>query len=185
MKALALIGALVSPSMARSGGGCAISGPDGHARRTPRSRRYLGFGVLFVLPGIVAQAMTAATRALYARGDLDLLFSSPVSARAVLGARALAIAANAIAWFAIVLLPLANVNALAGHLHWLAIYPALLACGLFGAGIGVVLALALFRGGRAKTRAPRLADRRDHRRRLLHARRCKAMRRRRATRARR
>jgi ABC-2 type transport system permease protein len=105
---------------------------------------HIAFGVLFVLPGIVAQAMTAATRALYTRGDLDLLFSSPVSARAVLGARALSIAVSAVAWFAILLLPLANVNALAGHLHWLAVYPALAACGLFGTGIGVILALAFF-----------------------------------------
>ncbi len=105
---------------------------------------YIALGVLFVLPGIVAQTVTAATRMLYARGDLDLLFASPISARAVLGAKAVAIGASAIAWFAILLLPLANVNALGGHLHWLAIYPALLACGLFGAGIGIVLALALF-----------------------------------------
>jgi len=105
---------------------------------------YIALGALFVLPGIVAQAVTAATRALYAHGDLDLLFASPISARAVLGSKAVAIAANAIAWFAILLLPLANVNALAGHFHWLAVYPALLACGLFGTGIGIGLALALF-----------------------------------------
>ena len=105
---------------------------------------YIALGVLFVLPGIIAQTLTTATRMLYAHGDLDLLFASPVSARAVLGAKAVAITANAIAWFAILLLPLAKVNALAGHLHWLALYPALLACGLFGTGIGVVLALALF-----------------------------------------
>ena len=105
---------------------------------------YIAVGVLFVLPGIVAQAMTAATRALYTRGDLDLLFASPVSARAVFAAKALSIAVNAVAWFALVLLPLANVQALAGHLGWLAVYPALLACGLFGTGVGVALALALF-----------------------------------------
>ncbi len=105
---------------------------------------YIAVGVLFVLPGIVAQATTATTRALYTRGDLDLIFAAPVSARAVLGARALSIAVNAVAWFALVLLPLANVQALAGHLGWLAVYPALLACGLFGTGVGVALALALF-----------------------------------------
>jgi ABC-2 type transport system permease protein len=116
----------------------------GDAADDARLSPYIALGVLFVLPGIVAQSVTAATRMLYAHGDLDLLFASPVSARAVLGAKAVAIAANAIAWFAIVLLPLANVNVLAGHLHWLAVYPALLACGLFGAGIGIVLALALF-----------------------------------------
>ena len=116
----------------------------GEAVDDARLSPYIALGVLFVLPGVVAQAVTAATRTLYAHGDLDLLLASPVSARAVLGSKAVAIAANAIAWFAILLLPLANVNALAGHLHWLAVYPALLACGLFGSGIGIGLALALF-----------------------------------------
>jgi ABC-2 type transport system permease protein len=106
---------------------------------------YVALGALFVLPGVIAQAVTAATRLLYTHGDLDLLLASPISARVVLGSKALAIAASAIAWFAILLLPLADVYALAGHLHWLAVYPALIACGLFGAGIGVALALALFR----------------------------------------
>lgn len=124
--------------------GLQFKGPDGPLSQDSVLSRYIAVGVLFVLPGIVAQAMTATTRALYAHGDLELLFSSPVSARAVLGARALAIAANAIAWFAIVLLPLANVNALAGHFHWLAIYPALLACGLFGTAIGLIFAMAFF-----------------------------------------
>lgn len=124
--------------------GLGFDGPDGPLARDSSLSRYVAVGVLFVLPGIVAQAMTATTRALYAHGDLELLFASPVSTRAVLGARALAIAANAIAWFAILLLPLANVNALSGHLHWLAIYPALLACGLFGSGVGIMLALAFF-----------------------------------------
>jgi ABC-2 type transport system permease protein len=143
VKALALIGALVCVHGA-FWWALRFGGPDGALSPDAALSRYLGIGALFVLPGIVVQAMNATTRALYARGDLELLFSSPVSARAVLGARALAIAANAIAWFAILLLPLANVNALAGHLHWLAIYPALLACGLFGAAIGVALSLAFF-----------------------------------------
>jgi ABC-2 type transport system permease protein len=124
--------------------GLRFDGPDGPLADDSSFSRYIALGVVFVLPGIVAQTMTATTRTLYAHGDLELLLSSPVSARAILGARASTIAANAIAWFAIVLLPLANVNALAGHLHWLAIYPALVGCGLFGTGIGIMLALAFF-----------------------------------------
>ncbi|MGA2044805.1 MAG: hypothetical protein ABSG83_15700 [Roseiarcus sp.] len=119
-------------------------GPDGLLADDTVLSRYLEFGVLFILPGIVAQAMTATTRALYAHGDLEMLFASPLSARAILGARAIAIAANAIAWFAILLLPLADVNVFNGHIHWLALYPALVDCGLFGTGVGIVLALAFF-----------------------------------------
>ena len=124
--------------------GLRFDGPHGLLADDAVMSRYLEVGVLFILPGIVAQAMTATTRALYAHGDLEMLFASPLSARAILGARAIAIAANTIAWFAILLLPLADVNAFNGHPHWLAFYPALVACGLFGTGIGIMLALAFF-----------------------------------------
>ena len=62
----------------------------GLAARTPdaaavtRSRP----GVLFVLLLMAAQALNGVTRALYGRGDLDLLFSSPISARQLLFVRA-------------------------------------------------------------------------------------------------
>ncbi len=105
---------------------------------------YLASGVLFVLPWIIAQSMTAATRALYARGDLDLVLAAPVSARAVLAARAFAIATDGVASAAILLLPLANMNVVLGHWRWLALYPVLAATGLFGSGLGIALALALF-----------------------------------------
>jgi ABC-2 type transport system permease protein len=105
---------------------------------------YLASGVLFVLPWIIAQAMTATTRALYTRGDLDLVFAAPVSARTVLAARAFAIASDGVASVAILLLPLANMNAFLGHWRWLALYPTLAATGLFGAGVGIALALILF-----------------------------------------
>jgi ABC-2 type transport system permease protein len=101
-------------------------------------------GVLFVLPWIIAQAMIATTRALFTRGDLDLLFAAPVSSRTVLAARALAIAVDGVGSVAILLLPLANMNALIGHWTWLAVYPALAATGLFGSALGIALALVLF-----------------------------------------
>ena len=63
-------------------------GPDGKARL----EMWFAFGVAATLPMFIAQAMTSAMRTLYARGDLDLVFASPVSAMAVLGSRALAIA---------------------------------------------------------------------------------------------
>jgi ABC-2 type transport system permease protein len=104
----------------------------------------LASGVLLVLPWMIAQAMVATTRALYSRGDLDLIFAAPVSSRAVLAARALSIAIDGVASVAILLLPLANMNAMIGHWTWLAVYPALAATGLFGSAIGIALALGLF-----------------------------------------
>jgi ABC-2 type transport system permease protein len=94
---------------------------------------------------MMAQALTNATRALYSRGDLDLLLAAPVSPRVVLSARALAIAIEAVTSVGIFLFPVANMNALLGGAHWLAIYPAIFASGMFATGAGLAIAVGLFR----------------------------------------
>jgi len=101
-------------------------------------------GALFVLPWTIASPMSAVTRMLYQRADLDLLFASPIRPRAVLAARALALAFEGVGSVGLLLLPLADVSAMQGRWHWLALYPALAAASLFGAGVGLMLALTLF-----------------------------------------
>ncbi len=104
----------------------------------------LAGATLFVLPWLISQALMNATRALYSRGDLDLLLASPISARVVVAARALAIAIEAVLSLGVFLFPAANVSALMGGAHWLAIYPALMASGLMATAIGLSLAVGLF-----------------------------------------
>lgn len=106
---------------------------------------YVGSAALFILPWIVSQALTNATRALYTRGDLDIVLSSPMPARPVFAARSLAIALESMLSVAIFVLPIANALALLADRRWLAIYPALAAAGLFGTAVGLVLMLGLFR----------------------------------------
>lgn len=101
-------------------------------------------GTLFVLPWTIASTMSAVTRMLYQRGDLDLLLSSPISSRKLVAVRLLGLAIEAVGSVAMLLLPFANANALQGRPHWLALYPALAAAGLAGSGIGLALALGLF-----------------------------------------
>ncbi|GAC1335412.1 MAG: hypothetical protein NVSMB26_19930 [Beijerinckiaceae bacterium] len=118
-----------------------------------RASNAIAVAVLFVMPWIISQAMTSATRALYTRGDLDLLFASPLPARTILAARSVAIAVEAIGSIALLLLPVANMNALLLGPRWLAIYPALAACGLFGTAIGLLATMTLFRiAGPRRTR---------------------------------
>ena len=105
----------------------------------------LAGAVLFVLPWLISQALGGATRALYSRGDLDLLLASPLPAHHILGARALAIAVEAIASVSIFILPLANMLALTRGLHWLSLYPALAASGLFATGVGILITMGLFK----------------------------------------
>jgi ABC-2 type transport system permease protein len=115
-------------------------GPDGAKILAAAMRS----GVCFVLPWVVASTMTTITRMLYRRGDFDLILASPVSPRNALAARLFAIAIESVASVGLLLLPFANANALQGRPHWLALYPALFAAGLFGAGLGLMLALGLF-----------------------------------------
>ena len=56
----------------------------------------------------------------------------------------MSIAIGAVASVGLLLTPLADVAALRGHPHWLALYPALLAAGLAGTGLAVILAMGLF-----------------------------------------
>jgi ABC-2 type transport system permease protein len=116
------------------------NGPDG----TNFQAFAMRIGAGFVLPWAVASPMTSIARQLYQRGDWDLLFASPVAARDALAARLVTQAIEAVASVGLLLLPLANASALQGRVHWLAVYPALAAAGLFGAGLGLTLALALF-----------------------------------------
>ncbi len=113
----------------------------------------LASAALFVLPWLISQALTSMTRALYTRGDLDLLFASPLPSRRVLSARALAVAVESISSVAIFLLPIANMNILFNGWSWLAVYPALIASGLFATSLGIMLTLGLFRlAGPRRTR---------------------------------
>jgi len=119
--------------------GAREAGPNGAAFLVAAARA----GVMFVLPWAIASPMSAVSRLLAQRGDLDLLFASPVSARAVLAARVFALGIEAVGATAILLGPLADVSALQGRPHWLYLYPTLLGAGIFGASLGLALALAL------------------------------------------
>lgn len=99
----------------------------------------------FVLLLMLAQTLNGATKLLYARGDLDLLLSAPVSPRLVLAGRALAVAIGAFASAAIFALPLADAGVLSGHVGMLALYPALASGALAVAALGLAATLALFR----------------------------------------
>ncbi|MDQ0464180.1 ABC-2 type transport system permease protein [Caulobacter ginsengisoli] len=107
---------------------------------------------LFTL--MLSQCLAAATMALYGRGDLDLLFSAPISPRKVLFVRCLAIAANAYlgipTFIAAVLIPVA----IGGHPGWLGVLGVMAAVALLATSLGLLLAMSLFRVlGPKRTRA--------------------------------
>ena len=107
-------------------------------------RAWFAAGAFATLTWMIAQGMTGAMRSLYARGDFDLLFASPISPLVVLASRALAVAVEGAASSLLLIAPLADMGALFGHRSWLAIYPALISSAFFGAGVGLAIALGLF-----------------------------------------
>jgi ABC-2 type transport system permease protein len=94
---------------------------------------------------MLSQAMESVTRAFYARADLDLILSSPVSARRLFAVRIAAMAV-AIALMGVFLgAPFINVLALLGGWRWLGAYGVVVAMGVTAAALAVALTVALFR----------------------------------------
>ncbi len=93
---------------------------------------------------MLSQTLAGAADALYARGDLDLLFSSPLDPRKTLTVRFAALAATAFSAFALLALPFLVPLAIFGHWRWLALFPMLAALALIASAVGLALAVALF-----------------------------------------
>ena len=103
---------------------------------------------------MLSQTLAGAADALYARGDLDLLFSSPLDPRKTLTVRFAALAATAFSAFALLSLPFLIPLAIFGHWRWLALLPTLAALALIAGAAGLALAVALFAAiGPKRTRA--------------------------------
>jgi ABC-2 type transport system permease protein len=113
----------------------------------------LTIGGAFVLFLMISRGLISAVQALYARGDMDLLLSSPLSPRALIAVRASFIAASVTTEFGLLIWPFANVFVLFGLLAWLRAYVLLPALGMLATSISLVLALLLFHAfGARRTR---------------------------------
>jgi ABC-2 type transport system permease protein len=121
-------------------------------------------GAALVLGGVtwccisfmLSQAILLSVSALFDRGDLDLLLSSPLPTRSVFVARGLGIATSVAGLYLFLLAPLADVGVFLGHAKLLAIFPALLGLALAMTALGLWLTLALVRllgARRARTAA--------------------------------
>jgi ABC-2 type transport system permease protein len=94
---------------------------------------------------MLSQAMESVTRAFYARGDLDLILSSPAAAGRLfsvrIGAMVLSVAAMSLALAA----PAIDVLAWLGGPRWLAAYGVVVALAMAAVAVSVMLTIALFR----------------------------------------
>ena len=102
----------------------------------------LMLAVLFSL--MLSQALALAVQAFYARGDLDLLLSSPLSPRRLMFVRAGGIALAASGLYLVLALPLIAPAVARGQWALLGVLPMLAALGLAATATGLALALVLF-----------------------------------------
>lgn len=101
----------------------------------------LAVGATFML----STALKACVLALFERGDLDLLLSSPLPSRSIFAVRLLGVASGSAALFLYLLAPFANVALVFGWWGWLGIYVVVAAIALLAACAGMLLTLALVR----------------------------------------
>lgn len=102
-----------------------------------------GSGVLF-FTAMLSQALESVTRAYYARSDLELILSSPASARRLFAVRTGATALLTLALACLLASPVINVLAWHDGLHWLAAYAVLAALSAVSAAVAVLIAIGLF-----------------------------------------
>jgi ABC-2 type transport system permease protein len=102
---------------------------------------------------MLSQAMESVTRAFYARADLDLILSSPASARRVFAVRMSTIALSTTLLATVLAGPFINALAFYDGPRWLAAYGMLLAMGALSTAFAIAVTVALFRAlGPKRTR---------------------------------
>jgi ABC-2 type transport system permease protein len=104
-----------------------------------------GLVLLVLSTFMLSGALKACTLALFERGDLDLLLSSPLPSRSIFAVRLLGVAASSAVLFLFLFTPFAHVALFMGWPGWLAIYPTIAALAIVIACVAMLLTLSLVR----------------------------------------
>lgn len=126
----------------------------------PESVLLAALVVLVFFPFGVATGVNHAVVALFDRGDLDLLVSSPLSSRVVFASRVVAVAASVFVGLGLFMLPIGSLGLMLGVPQLLGVVPTLVALSLISASVGMLITLLLVRWlgpRRARTTAQLLA----------------------------
>ena len=118
---------------------------DGAPTRDPRILLAVSVALLTGVTFMLSGAIKASVLALFERGDLDLLLSSPLPPYSIFTVRLAGVAANTAAVYLFFLAPLAHGALLRGQWHWLAIYPVVIGAAVLCACAAMLLTLGLVR----------------------------------------
>ena len=121
-------------------------------RSSPPISGIAGKHALLVITGVViaawsmmlSQAMESVTRAFYARGDLELILTSPATASRLFAVRILAIVVTLLLMALVLAVPFIDVLVWRGGTRWLGAYVVTLALAMDAVAVSVVLTVAMF-----------------------------------------
>ena len=111
-------------------------------------------GLILLLTLMLSSAVVGTLRALFERGDLDLLLSSPLRSRTIFAARALGVVVSQFLGTATFMVPIALLGVFLGFWRLLGVIPTLISLSLLASSLGILLTLGLVRVlgvGRART----------------------------------
>jgi ABC-2 type transport system permease protein len=94
---------------------------------------------------MVSSAISSSVVALYERGDLDLLLSSPLSSRSIFTVRLAGIIAGTAGLYVFLAAPVAHAGVLLGQFQWLGLYPVVLGLAALCGCMAMLLTLGLIR----------------------------------------
>lgn len=94
---------------------------------------------------LLSQAMELVTRAFYARSDLELILTSPVSTRKVFAVRMARIAVSTVLLAVLLAAPFVDVLAYRGGARWLGAFGVVAGMGAIATAVALALTIALFR----------------------------------------
>ena len=102
-----------------------------------------GLAFCFIL--MVSRSLNGIVQVLYTRADMDLLLSSPLAPKSIIGTRVGTVALTVTLEVAMLTWPFANMFVLFGLYSWSKLYLLIPAIGMLATSLGVLLALTLFR----------------------------------------
>jgi ABC-2 type transport system permease protein len=94
---------------------------------------------------MLSQAIESVTRVFYARADLDLIMSSPVTLVDIFSVRIAAIALSVTAMALVLSTPFVDVLVIGGGIRWFSAFGVVIAIGLSAAAVAIAVTLVLFR----------------------------------------
>ncbi len=104
-----------------------------------------GAALLVAFSLMLSLALNRSVKALFERGDLDLLLSSPLPAKTIFSVRLAGIVFGVAILFLLFLSPFAHVGLLFGQVRWIGIYPTLISLAVIASSMAMLLTLSLVR----------------------------------------